>query len=183
MVEEFLFSGEQIKKLRIERGFTQQQLSEISNISQAHIARIENGTVDPRISTINSLMNALDNSSNICVKDIMSKEICFVNPNVPLSEAASKLIEYFISQMPVIDNGQVVGSITERDIIKVLIKESTVSGILVKDFMSDPLPIVNENSSISLVEPLLEAYQAVLIQKKGGEIVGILSRADLLKSL
>lgn len=182
MNDQFLITGEYVKKLRVDRGLTQQQLAELSNISQAHIARIENGTVDPRLSTLNSLIEALtDSEKNLLVKDLMSTNLAFVHQSTSIAEAASILIERQISQMPVIDGDQVVGTLTERDIIKVLQKNSTVNGIVVNDVMSDPLPIVSEKASLSAIEPLLENFQAILVQRIGGKIVGIISRSDVLK--
>ena len=69
-------NGEVIRQLRKEKDFTQQELAEKSNVSQAHIARIENGTVDPRLSTVNALLNALSSDvMTLKVKDVMSKPI------------------------------------------------------------------------------------------------------------
>ena len=176
--------GEKIRKLRHERGLTQAELSKRTNISQAHIARIENGNVDPRISTVDQLTAALAEQQGILtVKDIMSTKISLVAPDITVAECARLLIENQISQMPVVAQNQVIGSITERDIIRSLTKEPTVDGKNVRDIMSDPFPIVSEGLSIQSVEQLLEEYQAVLVQQRGGKLTGILSRSDVLKNL
>jgi len=176
-------NGEVIKQLRKDKGLTQQDLASKSSVSQAHIARIENGTVDPRLSTVNSLLKALsDDKATLTVRDVMSKPIHSVSPHKTVQEASRLMIESGISQIPVILNG-VVGTITERDIIKRITNNPTVKDLLVRDIMSDPLPTVAEGSLLKDVEPILEVFPAVIVSQKGGNLVGIVSRADIISTI
>ena len=52
--------GQRIKAKRIEKGFTQEQLSEISGISQKHISRIEQGYHDTHFTMIYKIAKALN---------------------------------------------------------------------------------------------------------------------------
>jgi len=52
--------GTKIKRLRIERGYTQVELSELSNLSIRTIQRIENNEVDPTSHSLKSLGNVLN---------------------------------------------------------------------------------------------------------------------------
>ncbi len=54
-----IVTGSIIKKLRIEAGLTQRQLAELARVSQAHVAKIEKGRVDPRLSTVNRILQVL----------------------------------------------------------------------------------------------------------------------------
>lgn len=51
--------GDALRERRIELGWTQARLAELSGITQADISRIENGQTDPRWSTVRRLANAL----------------------------------------------------------------------------------------------------------------------------
>lgn len=53
-------TGELIKQLRIKKGLTQEELAEKTNISARTIQRIENGKVEARAYTLQSLAKALD---------------------------------------------------------------------------------------------------------------------------
>ena len=51
--------GQEIKKLRLDRGLTQEELAERTNLSTRTIQRIENGEVDPRLYTLQTIAEAL----------------------------------------------------------------------------------------------------------------------------
>lgn len=48
-----------LAKLRDEKGLSQRALAKLSKVGHITIARIEMGTIDPRISTMEALANAL----------------------------------------------------------------------------------------------------------------------------
>ena len=48
-----------IAQLRKQKGITQTELAEACDTSQQQIAKIENGIVDPRVSTLRKIANAL----------------------------------------------------------------------------------------------------------------------------
>ena len=85
-----------------------------------------------------------------------------------------------ISQIPVIDDGRVVGNLNEVTLVKLLndsvdLKEKTVA-----ETMSKPLPQVDE--AIDIAEPyrlLLSGHGAVIVTK-AGLAYGFLSRIDLV---
>lgn len=54
-----------LMKARAEKGLTQKDLAEITGISQGDISRIERGTANPSIKTIQRLATALDKKVQI----------------------------------------------------------------------------------------------------------------------
>lgn len=52
--------GKNVRKIRISKGLTQEQLADESNISQVQVARIESGKLNTSISTVSALAKALD---------------------------------------------------------------------------------------------------------------------------
>jgi len=173
-----VIKGSMLKKLRIEAGLTQRQLAKLVGVSQAHIARIENEKVDPRLSTVNKILEVLTSGEKRKCKEIMTKNVIFANPKDKVLKISKIMMENAISQLPVTKNGIILGTITEESIIRNL--SSTVAEKRVEEVMEPPLPMVPENASISVVKSLLEENPAVLVVERG-KVKGVITRSDLLK--
>jgi len=57
-----------------------------------------------------------------------------------------------------------------------------ISNLPTEDIMEEAFPQVGEDAPLSLISSLLQTYQAVLVAKKG-QVIGILTKADLLRML
>jgi CBS domain-containing protein len=54
------------------------------------------------------------------VRDFMSTEIAFLNPDMSLIEAAQQFLEQNYHRYPVLDDGALVGLLSRRDILRAL---------------------------------------------------------------
>jgi predicted transcriptional regulator len=171
-------TGSSLKKLRIEAGFTQRQLAELVGISQAHIAKIEKENVDPRLSTINRILHVLTEGEGKKCGDVMTRSVISVRPSDTVFKVSRLMMKNAISQLPVIEGGKVVGTATEEGIVRNL--SSTIADERVEKIMQAPLPLVPENTSLSMIRPLLENHYGILVTRRG-DVVGIITRSDLLK--
>jgi acetoin utilization protein AcuB len=52
------------------------------------------------------------------VEQVMTREVVIVTPDCPLEEAASEMVKHKIGSLPVVEDGILVGIITETDIFK-----------------------------------------------------------------
>lgn len=65
-----------LKRLRVEKGLSQQELADLSGMSKNHISRMENGGQDnPNIRTVVAIASALD----VTVDDLIFGEAAKVN--------------------------------------------------------------------------------------------------------
>ncbi|MDH5449726.1 MAG: CBS domain-containing protein [Candidatus Bathyarchaeota archaeon] len=167
-----------LKKLRIEAGLTQRQLANLIGISQAHIAKIEKENVDPRLSTVNKILQVLTEDQGKRCGDIMTTKVISAKPEDTILKISQVMMNHAISQLPIIEDGKVIGTVTEESIIKNL--SSNIAGEKVEEIMETPLPSVPENTNLSMIRPLLEDHYGVLVMRKG-DVVGIITRSDLLK--
>jgi len=89
-----------------------------------------------------------------------------------------------ISQLPIINNGTPIGSLSEKSLVKKLgigkICESP--DITVSEIMDESFPVVSKGQSFIEVYTLLKENQAVLIEETG-KVVGIITRADILDKI
>ena len=172
-----MITGKLIKKMRKEAGLTQEKLAKTVGISQAHIAKIENEKVNPRLSTVNKILSVLKINKNIC-KDLMSKKLIYLKPEDSVYQAVKLMKEENISQIPIIEGGKCIGSISEKTILANL---SNISGSTeVKGLMDEPFPIIGCKDDVDVLKTLLEYHQAILVSEKG-RIIGIVTKSDLLK--
>ena len=173
-----MINGECLKKLREEAGLSQQEVARLAGISQAHVAKIENGKVDPRLSTVNRMLFVLkrNNKSRTC-GDIMKTNIVSASPDDPLEKVIKTMREMGISQLPVFQGTALVGSITENTILPNFNRK--IKSLQVKHVLDRPFPVVSPSDSIEMLPALLEFHQAVLVSEKG-KIKGIITKSDLL---
>jgi predicted transcriptional regulator len=175
-----MITGSLIKKMREEAGLTQEELARIAGVTQAHIAKIENEKVNPRLFTVNKILSVLQANRNDLCKRFVSKHIISVKPEDSVNHAVKLMRENDISQLPVIEKGICVGTISEKTIIKNL---GNISGSTeVREIMDEPFPMISCKDGVEVAKMLLEYHQAVLVLDKG-KIMGIITKSDLLNLL
>jgi predicted transcriptional regulator len=175
-----IVTGSSIRELRIKVGLTQKTLATLVGVSQAHIAKIEQGKVDPRLSTVNRILGVLKPGQERRCRGIMTKDVIFAKYNEAILKASETMVRNAVSQLPVLDGSRVVGTITEQGIVRNL--GSSLADEKVNKVMDPPMPEVQEDTSIEAVRATLEKSPGVLV-KKGREAVGIITRSDLLKTI
>ena len=88
--------------------------------------------------------------------------------------------------MPVMSKDRAnIGTITESGINDLLVNGTSIEslkGMSVKSIMTEPLPVLGKNSPLYALYPLLRYFDAILVSDMG-EIVGIVTKADILKAV
>ena len=168
-----------LRRLRQEAGLTQAELSIEVGVSQAYIARVETGSLDPKLSIVNKIIEVLNRKRSTTGSELMTPTPVTVDARDTVSVAVSLMQEKSYSQLPVLRGTQVVGIVTEWDIIKNL--QHDLHEISVQSIMSDGSTLmVDETTAVDVILPLFENYQDVLVLNQG-RLQGIITRSDLLK--
>jgi predicted transcriptional regulator len=176
----------ELKKAREKVGITQSELAKRAGVSQSLIARIEAGNVDPRYSTLKKIVTVLEDikeKQKVRAKNIMSKDLIFVESGDSVETAVKKMEKDGFSQLPVLEKGIAVGTITESCIMEKIGAEKDfekLSGLLVGKVMEEPLPTVNKNTELDVIKHILGYYPGVLVVEKG-KVIGIITKADIVK--
>lgn len=174
-----------LKKYRKKLKLTQVELAKRAKVSQSLIARIEAGDVDPRLSTLKKILNAMkvEEIGDICAENIMKTPVIHVHPSDTVGQASEIMDKYGISQIPVLEGDVQMGSVSEAMVIKGMDLEkdlSKVSSKKIEEIMDGGFPAVEKNTGIKTLSKLLETDPAVLIREKG-KVIGIVTKADVLK--
>ncbi len=174
-----ILTTDDLRKLRRRFGLTQAELAIEIGVSQSYIARLERGTIDPKLSLVKKIVDKLTRKTGKTCSEIMTVNPKTVAPRDVVSTAVSLMQKNNYSQLPVLRGTQVVGLITEWDIIQNL--QHNLNEISVEAVMSPSGTLmVDENTSVDVIVPLFENYQAVLVLTQG-RIQGIITRSDIFK--
>jgi len=173
-----MITGKYIRELREAARLSQTEVATMANISQAHLAKIETEKVNPRLSTVNALLTILQKTEKKTrCGDIMSRKMMTVKPEDPVRKAVSLIKHFGISQLPVMERGKPVGSVSEGTIIRHL--DRNLNYVKVGEIMDEPFPVVSEEDSADMARDMLEFRSAVLVSSRG-RIAGIITKFDLL---
>jgi predicted transcriptional regulator len=162
---------------RTSLGLTQAELADQAGVSQPLIARIEGGDVDPRLSTLRSIVEAMESAEGDVERaaDLMHEGIVAVSPQDPVRVAVERMQEAGYSQLPVISDGVPVGSISDEDLVHA---DEGVGTDPVREWMAESFPSVSPDATLDQVTGLLDHYKAVVVTE-GGQTLGIITGADV----
>jgi predicted transcriptional regulator len=180
----------EIKRMRKSLDITQSELAKLSGVSQSTIAKLERGNIKGSYEAVTKIFTSLQEESRKRSKvsratDLATKQVVGVQSNELVKVAADLMRSSGISQMPVFQGRQHVGSISEMQILARLRegeRMETIVALRVDEVMDQAFPIVNEDTPIEAVTALLSSSHAVMVAKNG-DMSGIITSADLLKML
>ncbi|WP_027340004.1 CBS domain-containing protein [Halonatronum saccharophilum] len=118
----------------------------------------------------------------ILVKDIMSTPVKTVGLDTTMGEADKIMQRYGYSGLVVVDDEETVGIISRRDIDKV--RKHNLLHAPVKGYMSTKPVTIDQEASLKEVQEEIVNHDIgrLPVVDKGGKLVGIISRSDLLKT-
>lgn len=132
--------------------------------------------------------------SAVTAGDVLSArgrdEVIFISPTKSLADAVRRMTKHGISQLPVIEGDDVVGSLSERSVLDHLMDEPDARERSVRDVMDPPFPVVPHSLHLDELTSYLdrEAGGAVLVHDPpdaadASPRYHILTRSDLISTL
>jgi CBS domain-containing protein len=119
------------------------------------------------------------------VADVMTKNPLTILPESMIPKAARLMLENKITALPVMENGKLVGILTNSDLLRFILAEYPGLGkeIFVKNCMTDEVVAIEKETS------LLEAHRLMGTKRirslpiiENGTLVGLVTRTDLMSS-
>lgn len=179
-------SLEEIRKKRVSLGLTQGELARLAGISQSLVAKIESGKAEPSYPNAKRIFEALDSlhaKEEKKAEEIMLSPVFSAKISEPIGKTLSLMREKGVSQLPVLEEGLVVGTISENAVLSLIEKGYRMEDIRktpVREAMEPALPQVGRNTRYSSILQLLKESPAILVVEKG-KILGIITKADLVR--
>ncbi len=131
----------------------------------------------------------MDRKARLTVQQVMALRardaaIVTVEPTETIGEAISQMTEYGISQIPVMNGKEVVGSLTETSILNRLIEQPDARNEQVLTVMGEPFPVVRSSLPIEDLSLHLDKVSgAVLVQRAEDDSYQIITKSDLIRAL
>jgi hypothetical protein len=114
-------------------------------------------------------------AASVLVRDLMKTEVVTVPPGLPVQAAAELLAFHRISGLPVLDEGRLVGVVTEADVI------GKRGGTVAEIMTGDPVTVTEDTPARDLANLLTRRGIRRVPVVRAGELVGIVSRGDVVR--
>jgi len=149
------------------------------------ISRIEKGTVDPRLSTVRKIIDAISSSTPqvAFVSDVMHSPVISIEESRPVREAVELMRNYDFSQLPVMRNGFPVGSVQESTLLKRLTRVRDVRTFFeapVREVMEDLFPLVPPSMTVEEAVYMLSRGTPALLVMDKSQVLGIVTKIDTI---
>ena len=123
------------------------------------------------------------------VEDYMVANVRTLSREMDIRRAVRILLSMGISGCPVVDEDNIpIGVLTEKDCLRLLAKgpaNAEIPAGIVSDYMTDQVTTIPVDMDIYYAAGMFlrHVYRRFPVVDKGGQIVGILSRSDLLRAV
>lgn len=120
----------------------------------------------------------------LCIKPEYNQDVHTIAPEQMVLEAVRTMAERNVGALPVVEDGVVVGVISERDYArKIVLKGRSSAGTPVRDVMSSPVITVDSRQSIEVCMGIMtDSHLRHLPVVENDKLLGLLSIGDLVKS-
>lgn len=106
-----------------------------------------------------------------------------VKPGDMVKAALDLLREYEISQLPVTNGSEIVGSINDVGVMQAVFDQSDILHRPVSEIMGRPFPALEQFSEIEKAYKLLTLANSAIVVTDDGEPVGVVTRQDIISFL
>ncbi len=120
-----------------------------------------------------------------CVADVMTRKTVTLSPHHGFAEAVSLMADRHFRHIVVVDTGgQILGVISDRDILRTLARTSNWQTKDVSQIMTrDPVTVKRETPlSVAVARMVAKRINCLPVLDDEGKVCGILTSTDLLKA-
>jgi cystathionine beta-synthase len=115
-------------------------------------------------------------------KDSDAPSLLSVEPTTAVRIALSTLTTHDVSQLPVIKDGECVGSVSESELMSRVIENPSLLDRPVESVMEAPYPVVDGHLDMEQATRLLSRKNAACLVRERGKLSGIVTRYDVVRT-
>lgn len=117
------------------------------------------------------------------IKEVMTRDVRACKPNATVADAAKVMAQEDVGPVPIVEDGRLVGIVTDRDIVvRVVAEGRDPNATTVKEIASTDLVTVSPGDDLDEALNLLAARQVRRLPVVEGErLVGIVAQADVAR--
>jgi cystathionine beta-synthase len=116
-------------------------------------------------------------------KPATDQPVVSIAPGATVRQALRLMGLHDVSQLPVMDAGACVGSVSDWSLSAKSLDNTKVLDTTVSEVMDAPFPIVDETQAVDAVAKLLSKSNPAVLVRADGTIGGIVTRSDMLNYL
>jgi cystathionine beta-synthase len=106
-----------------------------------------------------------------------------VAPAAAVRQALNLMSTWEVSQLPVLEDGRCVGSLVESSLMTKALAQPTLLDRPVREVMEAAFPEVDAAAPVDRVAQMLTRESPAALVRKGGQLIGIVSRYDILQQM
>ncbi len=134
----------------------------------------ENGFMEQTMDT--NVLQLLHSKGNV-------RELISISPEKTVAEAVELMRSNDISQLPVLENDTIIGSIQESNILNKIFENLNITQKQIKELMSAPFPTINADEKVSQVYKKLSGGNPAVVVLENKIPVGLVTKMDLITYL
>jgi len=121
------------------------------------------------------------------LKDIMTSDVEVLHPDDTIQTAAQKMRDRNIGFLPVLEDGDPIGVITDRDLVIRIMADGIKSKAMIgRDILTSPVIYCYEDQEVDSAVQLMQMHQIrrlVVLDRIDGDVVGVVSLGDLASNV
>jgi len=114
------------------------------------------------------------------LKDIMSRDVKVISPDMSIQDAAKKMRDGDFGMMPVGEDDRMIGTLSDRDITIRAVAEGMDADTKVRDVMSEGIAWAYEDDSVEQAAKTMSEWQVrrLPVVDRDKRLVGIVALGD-----
>ena len=115
------------------------------------------------------------------VNDSDAPAVVSVAPGAGVRQALGLMALHDVSQLPVMDGGNCVGSVSDWSLSQKSLENPKLLDATVSEIMDSPFPVVAGDQPVDSVVKLLSKANPAVLVRENGKVQGIVTRSDMLR--